>query len=247
MNKIVLAAVAAGLTVSSCMGQKKISGGAQPNMLSAKEKAAGWQLLFDGKTLDGWHVYGKQNADGSWKVADGTLYFDPKAKAGGASGGDLVSNDAYENFELEVEWKASPGVNSGIIFLVQDNKAKYPATYLTGPEMQVLDNIEAEDNKNTKHLAGALYDLIDAKSTSKPKPVGEWNLATIRLKDGNLELKLNGVTTAKAKIGSPEWDQLVAGSKFSKWKDFAKFKSGHIALQDHGHDIWFRDIKIRKL
>jgi hypothetical protein len=130
---------------------------------------------------------------------------------------------------------------------VQDDAAKYHATYITGPEMQVLDNVEADDNKYPSHLAGALYDLIDAKATSKPKPVGEWNKAEIKLLNGKLELKLNGIVTASVTMWSDEWNQLVAGSKFKHMPDFAKFKSGHIALQDHGGDVWFRDIKIKKL
>ncbi|ANH81033.1 hypothetical protein A8C56_08615 [Niabella ginsenosidivorans] len=247
MSKILLLATAFGLAACSCTGQKKAAQDALPNTLSAKEKAAGWQLLFDGATTNGWHVYGKENTAGAWQVQDGALHFNEEAKKSGASGGDLVSNDAYDNFELQVEWKAASGTNSGIIFLAQDDKSKYPATYLTGPEMQVLDNIAADDNKNTKHLAGALYDLVDAKNTSHPKPVGEWNQASIKVQNGNLELKLNGVVTAKVTIGSPEWNQLIANSKFAKWPDFAKSRSGHIALQDHGHNVWFRNIKIRKL
>ena len=247
MNKVFLLAAAFGFTVFSCTGQKKAAQDAVPNTLSAKEKAAGWQLLFDGKTTNGWHGYGRTDAGSAWQVQDGALLLNEDAKKSNAGGGDLVTDAAFENFELNIEWKASKGVNSGIIFLVQDDKAKYPATYLTGPEMQVLDNIDADDNKNTKHLAGALYDLIDAKNTSHPKPLGERNEASIKVQNGNLELKLNGTVTAKVTIGSPEWEQLVANSKFAKWTDFAKSKSGHIALQDHGHNVWFRNIKIRQL
>ena len=209
----------------------------------------GWIKLSDGKTFTGWHTYGKSEVTSAWSVDNGTFHLTGanESNKGTRQGGDLVTNDTYENFELSLEWKISNAGNSGVIFLVQDDATKYPATYVTGPEMQVLDNIAAEDNKYPKHLAGALYDLVDAKNTSKPKAVGEWNKAEIKLLNGKLELKLNGIVTASVTLWSDEWKQLVANSKFAKWVDFAKFKSGHIALQDHGCDVWFKNIKIRKL
>ncbi|MDR0791673.1 MAG: DUF1080 domain-containing protein [Chitinophagaceae bacterium] len=210
----------------------------------------GWIKLSDGKTFTGWHTYGKTDVSSAWSIDnDGAFHLTGRTpeNKGTRHGGDLVTDEAYENFELSLEWKISKGGNSGIIFLVQDDRAKYQATYITGPEMQVLDNVDAEDNKLPSHLAGALYDLIDAKTTSNPKPVGEWNKAEIKLLNGKLELKLNGTVTASVTMWTDEWNQLVAKSKFATWADFAKFKSGHIALQDHGGDVWFRNIKIRKL
>src|SRR3954466_748893 len=127
------------------------------NTLTAKEKKAGWKLLFDGTDKAGWHTYLKNEATASWTVVDGALTTDDAAKKNGAEGGDLVTNDEYENYDLQLEWKISEGGNSGIIFSVHEDP-KFGATYLTGPEMQVLDDARHPDGKITKHNSGDLYD-----------------------------------------------------------------------------------------
>src|ERR1700761_6432778 len=144
----------------------------EPNTLTKKEKKEGWKLLFDGKTTKGWHTYLKDTVGSRWQVKNGSLTYDPSQPRNG--GGDIVTNDVYENYELQLQWKISSGGNSGIIFDVQEDP-KYGATYLTGPEMQVLDNINSDDNKKQNHLAGCLYDMAGSAAVSKPKPVGEWN------------------------------------------------------------------------
>lgn len=217
----------------------------QANTLTAKEKKQGWQLLFNGENTDGWHTYLQQTASPAWKVADGALEFDKDAKKNGAPGGDLVTNGEYENYELALEWKISEGGNSGIIFGVHEDP-QYKATYLTGPEMQVLDDDKHPDGKINKHNAGDLYDL--KKSVKRAtKPVGEWNQARILKKDGHLTFWLNGVKTVETTMGSDEWKELVGNSKFKTWEGFGKFAKGHIALQDHGDKVWYRNIKIRTL
>ncbi|WP_051293132.1 3-keto-disaccharide hydrolase [Olivibacter sitiensis] len=213
-----------------------------PNTLSNSEKKDGWKLLFDGKSTKGWHTYLKDGVGNAWRVEDGALTFDPTA----SERGDIVTDDIYGDFELSIDWKISLGGNSGIIFNVQE-KPEFNATYLTGIEMQVLDNIEAGDRHIPNHLAGSLYDLIGNAEVSKPKAVGEWNTARIHQKDGEITLWLNDVKTASVKRGSSTWDELIANSKFKDWKDFAKYDSGKIALQDHGNKVAFRNIKIRKL
>jgi hypothetical protein len=218
----------------------------QPNTLTPQEKQQGWVLLFDGKTTKGWHTYLRDTAGSRWQVRNGALVYDPSQPA--SVSGDLVTDKVYENYELNLEWIISKGGNSGIIFDVQEDH-KYPATYITGPEMQVLDNIDADDNKKQNHLAGCLYDMAGDSSVSKPHPVGEWNQVRLLQDHGHLTFYLNGIKTFDGQIGSDDWNRMVAGSKFRNkvFADFAKVAKGKIALQEHpGHSEW-RNIKIRQL
>lgn len=217
-----------------------------PNTLTKKEKKDGWKLLFDGKTTKGWHTYLRDTVGSKWQVKDEVIVFDPSQPASG--GGDLVTNEEYENFELNLEWKISKGGNSGIIFDIQENP-KYNATYLTGPEMQVLDNISASDNKKQTHLAGCLYDLSGDSTVSKPHAVGEWNQVRLIQNKGHLTFWLNGTQTYDGQIGSEEWNTLVSRSKFASkgFADFAKVTKGKIALQQHPGSSEWRNIKIRPL
>ena len=218
----------------------------QPNTLTKKEKKEGWKLLFDGKTTKGWHTYLRDTVGSKWQVKDEALVFDPSQPRSG--GGDIVTNDIYENYELTLEWKISKGGNSGIIFDVQEDP-KYDATYLTGPEMQVLDNIGADDNKKQNHLAGCLYDLAGDTSVSKPHAVGEWNQVRLVQNKGHLTFWLNGIQTYDGQIGGDDWNKRVANSKFAgqSFKDFAKVAKGKIALQQHPGSSEWRNIKIRLL
>lgn len=207
-----------------------------------------WTNLFDGTTFNGWHTFGSDSVGKAWEISDGTIHLDSKAKDKyqTAGGGDIVTNDAFSNFDLKLQWKISEGGNSGILFYVQDDKPKYEETWHTGLEMQVLDTKKHPDGKIFKHHAGDLYDLI-ASSTPSEKPVGEWNDVEIKCVDGKLDLYLNGTNTVSTTMWDDNWKKLVAGSKFKEWSDFATFKEGHIALQDHGNDVWYRNIQIRKL
>ncbi|MDN3548049.1 3-keto-disaccharide hydrolase [Mucilaginibacter aquaedulcis] len=217
-----------------------------PNTLTKKEKKEGWKLLFDGKTTKGWHTYLRDTVGSKWQVKDGAIVFDPsKPKEGG---GDIVTNDVYENYELNLQWKISKGGNSGIIFDIQEDP-KFNATYLTGPEMQVLDNIDADDNKKQNHLAGCLYDMSGDSTVSKPVPVGEWNQVRLIQNKGHLTFYLNGIKTFEGQMGSDEWNKMVAGSKFANpaFTNFAKVAKGKIALQQHPGSSQWRNIKIRQL
>jgi len=216
--------------------------------LSQQEKEQGWKLLFDGHSLNGWHGYGRTDVPKAWKAEGGVLHLDAASKKSYSTneGGDIVTNEDFDNFDLKLEWKISPKGNSGIIFYVKEDKAKYSESYMTGPEMQVLDNERHPDSKIIKHRAGDLYDLI----TSNPetvKPALEWNHVEIISKDGNLELYLNGSKVVQTTLWNDAWKKLVAGSKFKDMPDFGKFKSGHIGLQDHGNKVWYRNIKIKNL
>lgn len=208
----------------------------------------GWQNLLDKNSTKGWHTYNKPDSIGSaWSVKDGVLYLNASQKSDWQtkSGGDIVFEEVFDDFHLQLEWKISKNGNSGIMFLVQENTAyKYP--WLTGPEMQVLDNDGHADGKIIKHRSGDLYDLISC-STETVRPVGEWNLAEIILKDSKLTFKLNGKTVVTTTIWDENWTKMVANSKFKSMPDFGKFKSGKIALQDHGDDVWFRNIRVKRL
>ncbi len=206
-----------------------------------KEKGDAWISLFDGKTTTGWHSWKQDKASARWKIKDGAIGIDPTVKTGG---GDLVSNEAYENFDLKLQWKISPGGNSGVIFYVADDP-KYEDTYNTGLEMQVLDNDKHADGKIYKHRAGNLYDLV--AGPDNVKPVGEWNDVEIVSNWGSLKLYLNGQNVVTTTLWDENWKKMVAGSKFKQWPDFGTFKKGHIALQDHGNEVWFRNIVIKKL
>ncbi|WP_348812513.1 3-keto-disaccharide hydrolase [Flavobacterium maritimum] len=213
-------------------------------MTNAQTLPKGFKSIFDGKTTTGWHNYGKTAVGSGWKVEDGVLHFDPTAAKDG-QGGDLVTDLEYTNFHLKLEWKVAAKSNSGILFYVKEDAKKYQNTYNTGLEMQVLDNEGHPDGKITKHRAGDLYDLI--KSTSEPvKPVGEWNSVDIVCKYGKLTMLLNGVKVVETTLWDDNFKALVAGSKFATWEGFASFKTGRIALQDHGDNVWYRNIMIKE-
>lgn len=212
--------------------------------LKAQQKNKGFVPLFDGKTTQGWHTYGKTFTGKGWSVEDGTIHFDPKSTKDDA--GDLVTDKEYANFHLKIDWKVAPGSNSGILFHINEDVSKFQQTYSSGPEMQVIDNDGHPDGKITKHRAGDLYDMV--KSSSEPvKPVGQWNTAEIISNKGKLEFILNGVKTVSTTQFDDNWRALIAGSKFAKWPGFGTFKTGKISLQDHGEEVWFRNILIKEL
>lgn len=212
------------------------------NVLNSAEKQEGWELLFDGKKIDRFHNFNKTTVDSKWYVDDGAIHFDPEAKG---EGGDLISNEQYENFELKLEWKISNCGNSGIFFNVVEDE-KYCCPYLTGPEMQVLDNTCHPDSRFVTHRAGDLYDMIETSMVTV-KPAGEWNRVRIVSNNGEVEFWLNGYKVVEFTMHNEEWKQMIANSKFSQWEDFGLARSGHIGIQDHSDKVWFRNIKIRRL
>lgn len=207
------------------------------NVLTPAESAAGWKLLFDGTSLTGWRSLKSETPGDGWQVVDGAI-----SLAHGKTG-DLVSAADYGDFELSLEWKVADETNSGVIYRVGLDE---PQTFFTGPEYQVLDNAKAEDNKLPSHLAASLYDLA-APPADVTKPVGQWNTAKIVVRGWHIEHWLNGEKVVDVDLGTPEGKALIAASKFKDWAKFATLSRGHIALQDHGHPVWFRAIKIREL
>jgi cytochrome c len=212
------------------------------NTLTEEQQAEGWKLLFDGKTTSGWRNFKSDQIGAAWKIDDNALHFDNTVTDGG---GDIITNDEYENFELMLEWKIDSCGNSGIMFNVVEDE-QYQYVWQTGPEMQVLDNDCHPDAKIIKHRAGDLYDLISC-STETVKPAGEWNQVRIVSNQGNYEFWLNGTNVVNFTMHTPEWDAMVAGSKFKDMPAFGKATKGHISLQDHGDKVWFRNIMIRTL
>jgi hypothetical protein len=247
MKKLLLLLSIAVFVQLQVFGQKNTTR-MQDNTLSSQEKEQGWKLLFDGKTTQGWHSYGYGSVGKAWNIVDGSLHLDVANKKDWPANEskDILTNDEYDNFHLKADWKLAKKGNSGIIFYVREDKKKYPNTYETGPEMQVLDNAGHPDAKIPKHRAGDLYDLIS--SSSEPvKPAEEWNHAEIMCKNGKLDFFLNGVHIVTTQLWNDNWKKLVANSKFKSMPDFGTFKKGKIALQEHGEEVWFKNIKIRKL
>lgn len=207
--------------------------------LTAEQTAQGWKSLFNGTDLAGWKGYKTDKPGANWQVVNGELTL----TAGGA--GDIMTVEQFGPFELSLEWKISPNGNSGIIYLIRED-ASTDSTYMTGPEMQVLDNDGHPDGKYPSHRAGALYDL-EVPPDGAVKPVGEWNEAVVRFTGTEIEHWLNGKLVAESSYGDEAWKAKVAGSKFKQWPLFGTFASGHIALQDHGDRVWYRNIRIRAL
>lgn len=216
--------------------------GSAQNALSAKEKKEGWKLLFDGTSTTGWRNYKSDKVTDRWKVSNGELYLDKSVTTGA---GDIMTDGEFQDYELTLDWKISACGNSGVIFnVVEDDK--YKNTYNSGPEMQVLDNTCHPDAKIAKHRAGDLYDLI-ACSKETVKPAGEWNQVRLVSKNAKMEFWLNGTKVVDFTMHTPEWKEMVAKSKFKSMPGFGESKKGHIALQDHGDAVWFRNIKLREL
>lgn len=207
---------------------------AADNTLTAAEKAAGWRLLFDGRSLEGWRGFKTPEPDAGWTVTDGMLGPDPKTSR------DIMTKETFGDFELAFDWKVGPKGNSGVMFRVTEAGTQ---TYQSGPEYQIVDNARGEP---AVEQAGALYGLY-APTTDATRPVGEFNHSRLVLRGGRGEHWLNGVKVAEYDLDSDAFRAKVAATKFRAWPQFAAAKSGHIAIQNHGDPVFFRNIKIRPL
>jgi Domain of Unknown Function (DUF1080) len=228
--------------------KKETTMGPMNNSLSDQDKADGWQLLFDGQSAKGWHKFGGAPVGAAWKVADGVLFLDTSSKKDWqtANGGDIVTDEEFENFHFKADWKVAKEGNSGIIFYVNEDTVKFKHSFESGPEMQIVDNEGHPDGKKIKHQAGDLYDLI-ACSKKTVKPLDEWNTAEIKCVNGKLELYLNGENVVSTIMWDDNWRKMVAGSKFVEWPGFGTFKKGRLCLQDHGNLVSFRNIRVKRL
>ena len=209
------------------------------NVLTDEEELAGWRLLFDGVSTSSWHRFNRDGIGSGWIVSDGVLWLDPSKK----DGGDIVTNETFENFELSLQWKIQECGNSGIMWNVIEG-VEYDAPWRTGPEMQILDDSCHTDGKIEKHRTGDLYDLIESSEVTV-KPTGEWNTVRIIQNDDSVQFWLNGVNVVSFTMHDEAWDEMVAQSKFKDMPGFGKFKKGKISLQDHGDIVSFRNIKIK--
>ena len=205
-------------------------------VLTDAEKKDGWTLLFDGETSAGWKKIGEKDfPKEGWEIADGCLHRKSK-------GGDLVTTDAYENFELALEWKIVVGANSGVKYRVADVKGSG-----FGPEYQILDDAKEGVEPNSKTATGSIYELFGPNDKKKMNPIGEWNSTKIVVNGNHAEHWLNGEKVVEYEFFSDAWKAAVETSKFKGKANYGAPAKGHILLQDHGGEVWFRNIKIKVL
>ena len=208
----------------------------KPNVLSADEAKEGFHLLFDGQTTAGWRGFRTPEMPVGWQVVNGAL-----TRVG--EGGDIITGEEFQNFELRLEWNISAGGNSGIMYRVTEDAE---APYETGPEMQVLDDARHADGKSRLTAAGSCFGLYPAPP-GIVRPPGEWNAVKITVNGPHVEHWLNGTRVVEYELGGAEWEAKVKGSKFAQWPGFGRAAKGHIALQDHGDEVAYRSIRIRVL
>ncbi len=217
-----------------------------PNTLTEEEIAAGWLLLFDGKTTDMWRGYQNETFPNlGWRVEDGTITVEKSGTEEEGFGGDIITKETFENFELTLDFVCSDTANSGIFYRVLEMEGA--AIWHNAPEYQILDNATyATMGITNKHFCAANYDLHPAE-VDHTKPIGEWNTASISVNDNHVEHWLNGKLVAAYDLETPEWEEMVAQSKFAGYPNYGRNRNGAIGLQDHGHKVQFRNIKIRRL
>ena len=246
---------ASAIIAIACAPAAQVGTGA-PNALSPAEERDGWNLLFDGKTFNGWRGLGYDSVPTAhWKIENGAIRKiadgDVPRLADGqpAAGGDLITRDTYRDFELTWDWKISRAGNSGVKYNVSEeiSMAAAPNHAALGFEYQMLDDSLHEDNKVPSHRAGALYDLIAPNANKTLKPVGEWNSSRLVFRGNHGEHWLNGVKVVEFDLGTPLMDSALARSKYKSIPNFAERRAGHIVLQDHVDEVYFRNIKIRRL
>ena len=236
--------------LASCGGQKSGEQESDTTDVVSEEPVmeSEWISLFDGETLDGWKRYNADEIGPLWKVDDGAILVEGEGLGEGSGewGGSLITVEQFGNFELELEWKISPGGNSGILYHVVE-APEYGHAYETGPEYQVLDDQGWEGELTEAQKVGSNYDMYAAPADKNVKPALEWNTSRIIYNDGHVEHWLNGEKTVEFDEGSEEYQEKYQNSKWTEYPGWNQYKTGSIGLQDHGAPVWFRNIRIKKL
>lgn len=247
----VLCTAACGFAYDEQAGAEALEGVADVqdhNTLTAEEEASGWVLLFDGESTRGWRGYNQDEfPEQGWAIADGNLIVFASDGSEEGLGGDIVTEQSFASFELVFDFNVSPVGNSGVFYRVQEIPGA--EMWHHAPEYQVLDDtayIEMGTMDMHKHLTGDNYDLHASRVTAS-SPIGEWNTGRIIVDGNHVEHWLNGQLTVSYEIASPEWNELVAGSKFAPYDGYGLAAEGPIGIQDHGHEIRYRNIKIRPI
>lgn len=258
MKKTFLYSLAAylSLAMSSCDGQQEVNEAGSDtteyntvndmdtavNRLTEAQKQEGWSLLFDGQSLAQWRMY-QDKPGNSWTIQDSSIYCKGSSTDKSDLRGDLITREQFEDFELEMDWKISPAGNSGLMYMVNENSK---AAYMSGPEYQMIDDEGFPEKLEDWQKTGANY-AMNTATKQMAKPVGQWNHTRLVVNKGHVEHWLNGEKVVEYELWSDEWK---ASKVKGKWKDTPEYgmtKKGHIALQDHGSEAWFRNIRIRKL
>jgi hypothetical protein len=216
----------------------------RPPLHKALNSKNRWVNLFDGKSLKGWHNYNKTGPVNSWAVIDGSLVC--LGETPGATGGDIVTDKKYANFELAWSWKVAKGSNSGVMYHVVENP-RYHATYETGPEYQLIDDAGYPDKLEEWQKAGADYAMHLPNNQKQLMPIGKWNTSKIIFNSGHVEHWLNGKKILEFQAWTDDWNNKKAEGKWKDYPDYGMAKTGHISLQDHGHKTYFKNIRIREL
>ena len=206
------------------------------NTLTPEERAEGWELLFDGESLDAWRGFGRDDLPGGWVAEDGML-------VRVADAGDIVTRERFRDFEFALEWRVGEAGNSGIFIRASEDVDRM---FEGAPEMQILDDAGHVDGGDPLTSAGANYAMHPAPR-GVVHPAGEWNSARVRVEGDRVTQWLNGQQIVEYELGSEDWNRRLAESKFTEWPEYGTYDEGHIGLQDHGDRVEFRNIKVRRL
>lgn len=218
--------------------QQKVVTEVTDNQLTEVEKAEGWELLFDGKSMNQWRVYRKDSLYG-WTIKDGEMM------AGGQQNADIITKEQYDNFEIQLDWKVATAGNSGIFFNVVEADS-LNAVYESGPEYQLIDDYTWPDPLEDWQKSGANYAMHTA-SKQVVHPANEYNHSRLRVDHGHVTHWLNGEKIVEYDLWTPEWEAMVQEGKWKDYPAYGRARKGHIALQDHGNKIWFKNIKLKQL
>lgn len=242
------------LFLASCNSNKQSKGeSATDSTEVVADTLSGWIEMFNGKDFTGWRGYNRTDVPKAWTIEDGAIKINGSGmgEAGAQDGGDIIFDRKFKDFELTFEWKVSEGGNSGVFYLAQEVEGK--PIYESSPEYQILDNVKHPDaklGKNGNRQSASLYDLVPAVPQNS-KPAGEWNTGGILVYQGTVVHSQNGENVVEYHLWTDDWKNMVAGSKFKDWPNFLNAggdaHEGYIGLQDHGNDVWFRNIKIKVL